>query len=220
VRNSKPGTRNERLNNRDGFEAAKRTRGRAAIEVFTIGHSTRTTEEFLALLAAHGIERVADVRTIPRSQHNPQFNREALAAAVRRAGIGYIHFKALGGLRHARKDSINLGWQNMSFRGFADYMQTPEFARAIGRLIGFARKKRIAILCAEAVPWRCHRSLIADALLVRGVAVQHILSGRSARPHTLTPWAKVEGTRITYPAADGEANLPAVAGAELGARSE
>ena len=119
-----------------------------ALDIFTVGHSTRTIEELLALLAANRIERLVDVRTIPRSRHNPQFNREILAAAVRRAGIGYIHLKSLGGLRHAKKDSINRGWRTPGFRGYADYMQTPEFERALARLIGFARKKRIAILCA------------------------------------------------------------------------
>jgi uncharacterized protein (DUF488 family) len=170
-----------------------------ALDIFTVGHSTRTIEELLSLLAAHGIERLVDVRTIPRSRHNPQFNREVLAAAVRRAGIGYIHLKSLGGLRHAKKDSINQGWRTPGFRGYADYMQTPEFERALERLMGFARKKRIALLCAEAVPWRCHRSLIADALAARGIAVQHILSAKTARTHTLTPWAKVRGGRVTYP---------------------
>ena len=171
----------------------------SAIEVFSVGHSTHSMEDFIALLKAHGVERLVDVRTIPRSRHNPQFDREALAAAVRRAGLGYIHFKALGGLRHTRRDSPNTAWRNLSFRGFADYMQTATFNRAVDRLIRMARPKRIAILCAEAVPWRCHRSLIADALVVRGAAVRHILSPTSAHPHTLTLWAQVRGNRVTYP---------------------
>ena len=169
------------------------------IEVLTVGHSTRPLDDFLALLKAHGVERIVDVRTIPRSRHNPQFNRETLPASLRGAGIGYIHVKALGGLRRARPDSTNLGWENASFRGYADYMETPEFARAIERLVAMAHAKRIAILCAEAVPWRCHRSLIADALLARGHAVSHIMSLTSAKPHKLTSFAHVRGTQVTYP---------------------
>jgi uncharacterized protein (DUF488 family) len=176
-----------------------RCRAAAGLEVLTVGHSTRTLEEFVELLRAHSAERVVDVRTVPRSRHNPQFNRETLPRALRRAGIGYIHLKGLGGLRHARKDSVNVGWRNASFRGFADYMQTPEFDRAVARLLKIAREKHIAILCAEAVPWRCHRSLIADALMVRGTRVRHIMSGARADEHRLTPFARVRGTVITYP---------------------
>jgi len=179
--------------------AGEKPRCQSAIEVLSVGHSTHSMEDFIALLKAHGVERIVDVRTIPRSRHNPQFDREALAAAVRRAGLGYIHFKALGGLRHTRRDSPNTAWRNLSFRGFADYMQTAPFDRAVDRLIAMARPKRIAILCAEAVPWRCHRSLIADALIVRGAAVRHILSPTSAHPHTLTLWAQVRGKQVTYP---------------------
>ncbi|HEV2387009.1 MAG TPA: DUF488 domain-containing protein [Candidatus Acidoferrales bacterium] len=168
--------------------------------LLTIGHSNRALEAFIDLLRAHRVERVIDVRTIPRSRHNPQFNRETLPPMLRRARIGYRHLKALGGLRHARADSANTGWRNASFRGFADYMQTPEFAAALDRLIELAAEKRSAILCAEAVPWRCHRSLVADALVVRGIPVEHILSGKRAAPHSLTPFAKLKGSRITYPA--------------------
>jgi len=171
----------------------------SAVEVLSVGHSTHSMEDFIALLKAHGVERVVDVRTIPRSRHNPQFDREVLAAAVRHAGLGYVHFKALGGLRHTRRDSPNTAWHNLSFRGFADYMQTAPFDRAVDRLIAMARPKRIAVMCAEAVPWRCHRSLIADALVVRGAAVRHILSLTSAHPHTLTLWAQVRGKQVTYP---------------------
>lgn len=167
--------------------------------VLTIGHSNRTLEEFLGLLRAHRIERVIDVRTIPRSHHNPQFNRDALAGELRRARIGYRHLRALGGLRHPRRDSINTGWRNASFRGFADYMQTQAFAGGLERLIELAGEKRTAILCAEAVPWRCHRSLVADALVIRRIPVRHILSGKRAEPHSLTPFARVRGKRITYP---------------------
>lgn len=169
------------------------------LAVFTIGHSTRTFEAFADLLRAHEVTRVVDVRTIPRSRRNPQFNRDALSQALHGRKIHYTHLAALGGLRHARKDSLNTGWQNASFRGFADYMRTPEFEEGLEKLVGLAGKERVAVMCAEAVPWRCHRSLIADALLVRGVAVRHITSLKRAEPHRLTPFARVEGTRITYP---------------------
>ena len=168
-------------------------------EIFTIGHSTRTWEEFLALLRAHGIQRVVDVRTIPRSRHNPQFNRETLSVKLRSARIGYVHLRKLGGLRHARPDSPNMGWHNASFRGFADYMQTPEFEEGLERVIKLGGQKRSALMCAEAVPWRCHRSLIADALVVRKIGVEHILSGKRTESHALRPFARVQGTRITYP---------------------
>ncbi len=167
--------------------------------VYTIGHSTRTAAEFVALLRAYGIRRVVDVRTIPGSRRNPQFNRETLSRLLRSRRINYRHMKALGGLRHARRDSVNTGWRNASFRGFADYMQTPEFAGAVECLMRMAVLKPTVIMCAEAVPWRCHRSLIADALTVRGVDVRHILSAASARPHELTAFARIEGTTIAYP---------------------
>ncbi len=169
------------------------------LTIFTIGHSTRTLEAFLTLLQAHEVARVVDVRTIPRSRHNPQYNQESFPQSLRAAHIAYTHLPGLGGLRHARRDSPNGGWENASFRGFADYMQTPEFALALGELLAFAQRERIAVMCAEAVPWRCHRSLIADALCTRGVSVEHILSRTRSQPHTLTPWARVEGTQITYP---------------------
>jgi uncharacterized protein (DUF488 family) len=167
--------------------------------VFTTGHSTRSAAEFLALLRAHGVRLLVDVRTIPRSRHNPQFNQDALRAVLRRSRIGYRHMKGLGGLRHARKDSVNGAWRNASFRGFADYMQTAEFAENLERLIEMAKKRPAAIMCAEAVPWRCHRSLIGDALLVRGLRVEELSSLSATRLHALTPWARVRGTRITYP---------------------
>lgn len=168
--------------------------------ILTIGHSTRTIEAFIELLRAKGVRRLVDVRTIPRSRHNPQFNRDTLPKTLRHAGIGYTHMKELGGLRHARQDSSNTGWHNSSFRGFADYMQTPEFAAGLETLIQAAGVEQIAIMCAEAVPWRCHRSLIADALKVRGCAVAHIMSPTRTQPHSLTSFAKVRGTHITYPA--------------------
>jgi len=168
--------------------------------IFTVGHSTRTLEELVQLLRAHGIRRLVDVRTIPRSRHNPQFNRETLSRALRNRRIAYRHMKALGGLRHARAESPNTGWRNASFRGFADYMQTPEFDEALSKLIDLSADRPTAIMCAEAVPWRCHRSLIADALAVRGVVVRHIYSPASVKPHALTQMARVQGTTVTYPA--------------------
>jgi uncharacterized protein (DUF488 family) len=166
--------------------------------MLTIGHSTHPIEEFMRMLAAHGVETLVDVRTIPRSRHNPQFNREALPESLRAAGIEYVHMQGLGGLRHARRDSVNTGWRNLSFRGFADYMQTPEFAAALRQLIELSRARPTAIMCSEAVPWRCHRSLIADALSVRGIPVEHIMTAASRRPHALTPFAHVDGDKITY----------------------
>ena len=167
--------------------------------VFTIGHSTRTWEAFLELLRVHGIKRVVDVRSIPRSRHNPQFNRETLSMKLRSARIGYVHLRKLGGLRHARRDSPNMGWRNASFRGFADYMQTPDFDAGLGRLIKLAKHKRSVLMCAEAVPWRCHRSLIADALVVRGIRVKNIISGKRSQIHLLTSFGRVQGKCITYP---------------------
>jgi uncharacterized protein (DUF488 family) len=171
--------------------------------VFTIGHSTRPVTEFIEIIKAYGIKRVVDIRTIPRSRHNPQFNKDALSKSLKAVKIGYLHMKGLGGLRHALKDSLNMGWRNASFRGFADYMQTDEFKENIEKLIEAAEKRAIVVMCAEAVPWRCHRSLIGDALLVRGVHVKHIMSASSSRDHALTPWSNVKGKKITYPASSG-----------------
>lgn len=168
--------------------------------VFTIGHSNRELAQFIGLLQAHGVSAIADVRSVPRSRHNPQFNKETLPDALQAAGIGYVHQPGLGGLRHARTDSPNMAWHNASFRGFADYMQTAEFADSMERLVKLAREGQIALMCAESLPWRCHRSLIADALVVRGIMVEHIMSSTQRRPHTLTPWAHLEGSLITYPA--------------------
>jgi uncharacterized protein (DUF488 family) len=178
-----------------------------AQDVFTIGHSTRTWEDFRNLLRAHGIERVVDVRTMPRSRHNPQFNGRELAAKLRGARIAYVHLPKLGGLRRAARESRNTGWRNASFRGYADYMQTTDFAEGLQRLMRLAEEKRTAIMCAEAVPWRCHRSLIADALTARGIEVRDIMSLTKASPHSLTPFAKVDGERVTYPSpAEGPAD--------------
>ena len=170
--------------------------------MLTVGHSTRAQDDFIALLLAHGVKQLVDVRTIPRSRHNPQFNRDSISSALRAAGIGYVHMKELGGLRHPRPNSINTGWRNAGFRGFADYMQTREFADGLRKLMELAKTMRTAILCAEAVPWRCHRSLIADALLVHGYRVEEIESLKRTRTHRLTPWARIEVSQITYPVAD------------------
>jgi uncharacterized protein (DUF488 family) len=167
--------------------------------IYTIGHSTRPLDEFIAMLQGHHIQRLVDVRTVPRSRHNPQFNIDTLPTALEAAGIAYTHMKGLGGLRPQRKDSINLGWHNASFRAYADYMQTGEFTDNLQQAIDMGSKERIALMCAEAVPWRCHRSLVADALLVRGIEVEEIVTPEKSEPHKLTPFAHVEGTRITYP---------------------
>jgi uncharacterized protein (DUF488 family) len=172
--------------------------------ILTVGHSTRSLEELIALLEAHGVTLLADIRTVPRSRRNPQYDRATMPAALRPAGIEYVHLPALGGLRHTRKDSPNLGWRNASFRGYADCMQTPAFAAAIADLIDRARAARLAVMCAEAVPWRCHRSLVADALTARGVPVEHIMSATRRDPHRLTSFARVDGDRVTYPAAPPE----------------
>jgi uncharacterized protein (DUF488 family) len=170
------------------------------LTVFTIGHSNRTWKEFLGLLRAHSVARVVDVRSIPRSRHNPQFDQRTLRKKLRAAKIGYVHLRKLGGRRHTRRDSVNMGWRNASFRGCADYMQTAEFEIGLERLMKLARNKRSAIMCAEAVPWRCHRSLIGDALTVRGIRVEDIMSVKTARVHSLTPFARVRNKVITYPA--------------------
>ena len=169
--------------------------------VFTVGHSTLPIERFLQLLATYRIEQLADVRTVPRSRRNPQFNADAIDESLKGAGIVYVPLRELGGLRKPLRDSPNAGWRNESFRGYADYMQTPEFADGLARLVELAGERRTAIMCAEAVPWRCHRSLVADALSVRGIGVVEILSETSYREHSLTPFARVSGTTITYPPA-------------------
>jgi uncharacterized protein (DUF488 family) len=167
--------------------------------IYAMGHSTRTLDEFIEILAAHAISIIVDIRTIPKSRHNPQFNGEALRESLKKRGIAYVHFRELGGLRKPKRDSVNTGWQNASFRGFADYMQTREFVSAVRKLMRLAKQGRAAILCAEGNPFRCHRSLVADALTVRKVRVLHIAGKRSAKEHTMTAFAKVQGTKITYP---------------------
>jgi uncharacterized protein (DUF488 family) len=167
--------------------------------ILTIGHSTRALGDFLDILRAHCVKRLVDVRTIPRSRHNPQFNQESLSERLKESAIDYVLLKQLGGLRHSKADSQNMGWRNSSFRGFADYMQSQEFAEGIDQLVRPAQDGQVAIMCAEILPWRCHRWLIADALLVRWVQVEHIMTIKTRSRHTLTKWAHVEGTEITYP---------------------
>jgi len=174
--------------------------------VCTIGHSNRRIEDFIALLRQNGVACLIDIRTVPKSRHNPQFGQDQLSASLAEAGIEYLYLRGLGGLRRARKDSPNSGWRNLSFRGYADYMQTGEFAQNVDEVVELGRSKCCALMCAEAVPWRCHRSLVADALLVRGVRVDDIIDARQRRPHKLTPFAHVDGLQITYPP---EPNAPA-----------
>lgn len=167
--------------------------------ICTIGHSNRPIEIFIDLLKHNEVTHVLDVRTVPRSRHNPQFNRDTLPLTLASHQINYSYLPELGGLRHTRKDSINTGWRNLSFRGYADYMQTSAFADNVQRVAELARTERCVLMCAEAVPWRCHRSMIGDALLVRGIRVEDIIGPKERRPHTLTSFAHVDGTQITYP---------------------
>lgn len=169
--------------------------------VFTVGHSTLAIERFIEALQTFGVEALADIRTVPRSRHNPQFNADALGTALEQAHIAYVPMPELGGLRRPDKHSLNTAWRNDSFRGYADYMQTPAFGDALLKLMALAAVKSTAIMCAEAVPWRCHRSLVGDALAVRGIPVVEILSATSSRLHKLTPFAHVDGTAVTYPEA-------------------
>lgn len=179
--------------------------GWGGARVLAVGHSTRPQAELVDLLGSNGVAVLADVRTIPRSRHNPQFAADALAPALERAGIRYVHLERLGGLRHPRRDSSNAAWRNDSFRGFADYMQTPDFEAGLAELRELAREGPVALMCAEAVPWRCHRSLIADALFAHGVVVLHIEGRGRTRPHRVTPFARIEGRSVTYPAVEGTA---------------
>lgn len=169
--------------------------------IYTIGHSTRALEDFLALLKREGITRIADVRTFPASRRHPHFNKESLAESLEGAGIGYTHLPELGGRRTPRKDSRNTAWRNAGFRGYADYMETAAFENGLGSLLDLAQRGRTAIMCAEAVPWRCHRSMISDALLARGESVLHILDA-GTKPHTLTPFARVAGRKVSYAGTD------------------
>lgn len=169
--------------------------------IYTIGHSTRTLDEFISILKAYHIQLLADIRTMPGSRRVPQFNEENMKPALEETGIHYIRLKKLGGLRHTTKESVNTAWRNKSFRGFADYMQTKDFEEGLGELMSSAKNKTTAIMCAEAVPWRCHRSLVGDALLVRGFEVEDIFSEKKQQPHKLTSFAKVDGLKVIYPAA-------------------
>jgi 3-methyladenine DNA glycosylase/8-oxoguanine DNA glycosylase len=173
--------------------------------IHTIGHSTRTLDELVALLKAAHVSVLADIRTIPRSRRNPQFDGHSLRGALRSRSLRYVHLAGLGGLRRARKDSPNAGWRNASFRGFADYMQTEDFEAALEELRALTAKGRVALMCAEAVPWRCHRSLVADVLTARGAHVEHIIDASRSTPHHLTPFAKVAGPRVSYPGEDAPA---------------
>jgi len=170
--------------------------------VYTIGHSTHSAGEFVKILQAYGIETVADVRKISKSRHNPQFGEDELREDLRECRIGYVRLEGLGGLRRGVQASVNTAWNNLSFRGYADYMQTPEFQESLEQLIKIAAGKQTVIMCAEAVPWRCHRSLIGDALLIRNISVVDIMTEKTSRPHVLTPFAKVTGNTITYPGTD------------------
>ena len=184
---------------------------RSKASVFTIGHSTRPIDEFIHLLKSHDVARIIDVRTVPRSRFNPQFDVAQLPASLRNAGIEYTHLPGLGGLRKPRRDSANGGWRNASFRGYADHMQSAVFKESLEQCLALAKTERVALMCAEAVPWRCHRSLIADALVARGVDALEIVSDARVRPHVLTPFAHVDGIDVTYPAAPNppaKARLP------------
>jgi uncharacterized protein (DUF488 family) len=169
------------------------------LTVFTIGHSTRTLEEFTEMLQTYGVTLLIDVRTAPHSRHNPQFNKEALPDHLKPLGTKYIHLPEIGGLRHPKANSTNLGLQNLSFRGYADYMQTKIFTDALLKILVLARENRVVLMCAEALPWKCHRILIADALIARRVRVLHIISKTGTITHELSETAHVEGTKVTYP---------------------
>jgi uncharacterized protein (DUF488 family) len=171
----------------------------AIVTIYTIGHSTRTLDEFVVLLRAHHIRQLADVRTVPKSRRHPHFVGEALAGTLPEAGVAYRHFAGLGGLRKPRKDSRNTAWRHESFRGYADYMETPAFQRALEDLMAWSGPHPTVVMCAEAVWWQCHRQLIADALVARAVEVRHIMSDRPAPLHTLTAFARTDDGRVTYP---------------------
>jgi uncharacterized protein (DUF488 family) len=175
---------------------------RGAETIWTVGHSTRSLEQLVDLLRGHGIGLLVDVRTVPRSRRNPQFNRDTLPGELEQVGIAYRHEPGLGGLRKPRRDSVNTAWRNAGFRGYADHMQTPEFEERIEALLVLASERPMAVMCAEALPWRCHRSLVSDALTVRGVEVRHIHRPARADLHQLTPFARIDGRRITYPGLD------------------
>lgn len=169
------------------------------MRLFTVGHSTHTLDELVAMLRSFDVTLLVDIRTVPRSRHNPQFNADALARALPPRGLRYVHLKALGGLRKPRTDSPNLAWRNANFRGYADYMLTEDFESALASLRELTTEGCVAIMCAEAVMWRCHRSLVADALVARGAHVEHISAPQRSTLHRMTPFAKVQGGCVTYP---------------------
>lgn len=175
------------------------------VKIFTIGHSTHAIEKFLGMLTTNGVSTLVDVRTVAGSRHNPQFGQDNLAQYLVNTGIRYHRITALGGLRYPPKSvaSINGAWRNASFRAYADYMQTPQFVAGLQELIDLAEQQTVVIMCAEAVPWRCHRSLISDALVVRGIDVADIMSPTSTKPHTLTKFARVDGLKVWYPQEPG-----------------
>lgn len=187
-------------------ETATMSTGRIwrGVHIWTVGHSTRSLDELVELLRAFDVTVLADIRSIPKSRHNPQFNGDSLRSQLRSRGVRYAHLPELGGLRRTRKDSPNAAWRNASFRGFADYMLTAEFEAGLAKLRAWTAEGRVALMCAEAVPWRCHRSLVADALTARGAKVEHITSATRSSPHRLTPFAQVDGARVTYPGDEGE----------------
>jgi uncharacterized protein (DUF488 family) len=172
---------------------------REEFTVLTIGHSTRTLEEFVKLLEAYGVSLVVDVRSVPRSRHNPQFNKEALPDYLKHYGIRYMHLPDIGGLRHPKPNSVNNAWTNPGFRGYADYMQTQEFIDNLLKIVALAKENRLTLMCAEALPWRCHRILISDALVARHIRVEHIIGLNCVIRHEISEFAHVEGTKITYP---------------------
>lgn len=185
----------------------KRAWGWGRAHVYAVGHSTRTADELVAILEAHGVRVLADIRTVPRSRTNPQFNLDTFARTLAKVDIHPVHLARLGGLRRPRPDSPNTAWRNRSFQGYADYMQTEDFARGLEELRVLTREGPVALMCAEALRWRCNRSLVADALWVRGVVVEHLLSATRSEPHRLTPFARVRGTRVLYPGSPDEASL-------------
>jgi uncharacterized protein (DUF488 family) len=186
-------------------ELPARAWGWGKARVYAVGHSTRTAEELMALLEAHGVRTLVDIRTVPRSRTNPQFNLDTFPETLARAGLGHAHLPRLGGLRRPRQDSPNAAWRNRSFRGYADHMLTEDFAVGLEELRVLTREGPVALMCAEALRWRCHRSLVSDALWARGVEVRHILSATRTEPHRLTPFARVRGTQVLYPAEAPEA---------------
>ncbi len=177
----------------------KKSTTKTNTRIFTVGHSNRSISEFIELLESQKLKLLIDIRTIPKSKHNPQFGQDRLRKSLEKKGIEYEHYAGLGGLRPTSKDSINKAWRNSSFRGYADYMQTNEFEKALKKLISRSKRKRLVIMCAEAVPWRCHRSLVADALLLHDITAVDIFSKTNTRPHKMTSFAKVKKGKVVYP---------------------